>query len=52
MYLLNGATTGSLMLQGGWEDPASFKAYLKSLGLLDNKEIFNTAPNLKINKKP
>lgn len=52
MYLLNGATTGSLMLQGGWEDPNSFKAYLKSLGLLDNKEIFKTAPNLKINKKP
>lgn len=48
MYLLNGATTGSLMLQGGWEDPASFKAYLKSLGLLDNKEIFKTAPNLNI----
>lgn len=52
MYLLNGATPGSLMLQGGWEDPNSFKAYLKSLGLLDNKEIFKTAPNLKINKKP
>ena len=51
MYLLNGATQGSLMLQGGWEDPNSFKAYLKSLGLLDNKEIFKTAPELKINKK-
>jgi hypothetical protein len=51
MYVLNGATTGSLMLQGGWEDPNSFKAYLKSLGLLDNKEINNTAPLLAINKK-
>lgn len=51
MYLLNGATQGSLMLQGGWEDPNSFKAYLKSLGLLDNKDIFKTAPELKVNKK-
>ena len=48
MYVLNGATTGSLMLQGGWEDPQSFKSYLKSLGLLDNSEIATKAPKLSI----
>ncbi|MCK6611528.1 MAG: tyrosine-type recombinase/integrase [Bacteroidia bacterium] len=48
MYLLNGVSPGALMLQGGWKDPNSFRAYIKSIGALDNPEIIDRAPQLGI----
>ncbi|MCU0443103.1 MAG: hypothetical protein MUE96_11955 [Bacteroidia bacterium] len=46
MYYLNGVSVALLMMQAGWEDPHTFKKYLKSLGLFDNTEIKAKSPKL------
>jgi hypothetical protein len=51
MYLLNGASTGSIMQQAGWQNLHSIQSYIKGLGMITNTEISDKASNLKI-KKP
>jgi len=46
MYYLMGVSVALLMMQAGWEDPHTFKQYLKSLGLFDNSEIKTKSPKL------
>lgn len=46
MYFMCGVPVAQLMMQAGWEDPHTFKQYLKSLGLFDNSELKAKSPKL------